>query len=85
MADETRLHLRDYLVPGGKHSYAELAPLMEALADEGHTVLLVSVPGHLMAMNQRTGPYRWSDCNGTRYRTAADLLVRKNGYIPPEE
>jgi len=76
--------LRDYLTPGNRRPYIQLAPDLEAALAAGDTVYLWSVPGFFMLSGHpdtsNLGPkYRaWSD-GDKWYKTAADCLKSKNG------
>ncbi len=80
---EVTFHLRDYLVPNGKYPYSQLATDMTKVHKDGNKCFLISVPGLLIGTNYPdVDDYQWSDCDGTVYLSASDLLAHKNGkYI----
>lgn len=78
--------LRDYLIPGNRRPYSELAPDLEGAVASGNIVYLWSVPGFFMlsghpdTSNIGQKWRAWSD--GEKwYITAADCLKGKNGKV----
>jgi hypothetical protein len=60
--------LRDYLSPGGRYPYDDLASDLEAALAQGYTVYLFSVPGFMMLAGhpdalQDADPAPWHPCD----------------------
>ena len=80
--DTATFRLRDYLVPGGRYPYEQLAGDMEMVFLKGFNVSLLSVPGFLMVLGLQQGgkePWDvkkpWSRADGRkRYARAADAI-----------
>ncbi len=73
--------LRDYLSPGGKYPYDDLAPDLESAFSAGYVVYLFDVPGNMMVtgypLEEDDDDYRpWAnmDCRDMYYGTAKEAL-----------
>lgn len=74
------IYLRDYLRPGGSRPYKQLPIDMEVALETGQNVVLISVPGFIIAHGSKeyeTLP-PWSDTDGNYYLSAEDCLNKKN-------
>lgn len=77
IGNEVNVYLADYLKPRGIYLYASLAPQMEAYHKEGKQVMLIGVPGYILATNYpgATDGKVWSNLRGDFFATAEDLLA----------
>lgn len=78
--------LRDYLVPGGKYPYSDLAKNLEDARKQGHIVYLYSVPGFMIVsgypdVEGEDNSLPWHDCDEPSehgyYATAKEALQAK--------
>lgn len=72
------LRLRDYLQPGGKYPYNKLFEDMEAALAAGNRVVVISVPGFVMASGNPGYLRPWND-NERTYKSAKDCVNKRNG------
>jgi hypothetical protein len=74
---EAVFRLRDYLVPGGRYPYSELAADLEEALAAGNTVYLYSVPGFMMLAGHPDGegePWHVTDSRDAYFERAMDAL-----------
>jgi len=79
--NEADFRLRDYLSPGGRYPYADLAGDLEAALADGFTVYLFSVPGFMMLAGHPSEPgcedlepWHVTDAGDEYHKTAAEAL-----------
>lgn len=68
--------LREYLVPGGKYPYSELAEDMEQALQIVDKVYLWSVPGFLMVSGYQGGEFPWHSINADTWHKSAKEALR---------